>query len=49
MRLWLLGLCIAILATVAGVGIVYAFETWVPTDGNDHLLDGVTGLGGPKQ
>ena len=48
MKLWSLILCVAavLAALVAGVGYLSAKA---PGLDNDHLLDGVQGLGGPKR
>lgn len=48
MRLWALGL-LAALALAALAAVVGASGDLMPTAENDHLLDGVSGLGGPKK
>lgn len=47
MKLWALVVCAALIALCAAAAFAYVGET-MPTAENDHLLDGVPGLGGPK-
>ena len=49
MRLWSLLVCVAVLLVCAITGFAYVGQTYIPTDANDHLLDNVKGLGGPKK
>jgi len=48
-RLWALLLCTAILVVCAIFSFGVLFERYIPTEKNDHLLDNVKGLGGPKR
>ena len=44
----MLGACVAVLLVCAAGAFGYLAER-VPAEYNDHLLDGVQGLGGPKR
>lgn len=48
MKLWALVLCSAAIALCAVTAFAYVGNT-MPTATNDHLLDGVPGIGGPKR
>lgn len=48
MKLWMLVICAAAIALFAVTAFGYVAEH-LPTVENDHLLDGVPGLGGPKR
>lgn len=48
MRLWQLAVLVIVIAA-AGVCLAGILTERAPTSENDHLLDNVPGLGGPKR